>query len=79
MANFIISIQLLVSMVQLGQALSTLSALRQSVFLSYDKLVKPEEPVSVQFGMNLLNLDLCPHKQVCLKVLILVILVSNFL
>jgi hypothetical protein len=64
MANFFLSLILILSLVQLGQALTKLSALRQSVFLGYDKLVKPDEPVQVKFGVNLLNLDLCPHKQV---------------
>ncbi len=64
MKAFLTSLILLVSLVQLGQALSKLSALRQSLFLGYDKLVKPDDQVTVHFGVNLLNLDICPHKQV---------------
>jgi len=64
MKKFLVSLILLLSLVQLGQAVSKLSALRQSLFLGYDKLVKPDDPVKVHFGVNLLNLDICPHKQV---------------
>lgn len=64
MKKFLVSLILLLSLVQLGQAISKLSALRQSLFLGYDKLVKPDDPVQVHFGVNLLNLDICPHKQV---------------
>ena len=51
-------------------ATSNLSTLRASLFHSYDKLVMPDEPVKVKFGFTLLNLDICPHKQVP-KVLII--------
>jgi hypothetical protein len=44
--------------------LSKLSALRQSIFANYDHLVKPDEQVTVRFGIGLLNLEICPHKQV---------------
>ena len=46
---------------------SKLSLLRQTVFEGYDNLVKPDETVTVKFGISLLNLETCPHKQVSLK------------
>ena len=47
---------------------SKLSLLRQTVFEGYDNLVKPDKTVTVKFGISLLNLDTCPHKQVSLGV-----------
>jgi hypothetical protein len=44
--------------------LSKTSALRQAIFYGYDPLVKPDEKITVKFGISLLNLELCPHKQV---------------
>ncbi len=44
--------------------LSKTSALRQSIFYGYDNLVKPDDSVKVKFGISLLNLEYCPHKQV---------------
>jgi len=64
MTKIIISIFLLISLVELGKASSKLSALRQSLFWSYDKLLHPGSPVQVTFGIALQNLELCPHKQV---------------
>ena len=46
---------------------SKLSLLRQTVFEGYDNLVKPDETVTVKFGVSLLNLETCPHKQVSTK------------
>ncbi len=31
----------------------------------YDSLVKPDELVTIKFGISILNLEICPHKQVC--------------
>ena len=44
--------------------LSKQSLLRQTVFEGYDNLVKPDETITVKFGVTLLNLEACPHKQV---------------
>ena len=44
--------------------LSKNSALRQSMFYGYDSLVKPDEAITVKFGISFLNLEYCPHKQV---------------
>jgi hypothetical protein len=63
----LILILLVVSLAEFSQAFSKLSALRQSIFLGYDRHVLPDEPVKVKFGFNLLNLDVCPHKQVFLN------------
>jgi hypothetical protein len=65
----LILILIVISFAEFSQAISKLSALRQSVFLGYDKLVLPDEPVKVRFGFTLLNIDVCPHKQVNSKYL----------
>ena len=44
--------------------LSKLSALRQNIFHGYDNLVKPDDQVIAMLGITLLNLEICPHKQV---------------
>ena len=68
----LILILIVISLAEFSQAISKLSALRQSVFLGYDKLVLPDEPVKVRFGFTLLNIDVCPHKQVNSSLFILI-------
>lgn len=51
---------------------SKLSLLRQTVFEGYDNLVKPDETITVKFGVSLLNLETCPHKQVRLYRIVIV-------
>jgi hypothetical protein len=41
-----------------------ISALRSAVLTGYDKMVKPEEKTTVNVGLRVINLSLCPHKQV---------------
>ena len=76
-------ILIVISLAEFSQAISKLSALRQSVFLGYDKLVLPDEPVKVRFGFTLLNIDVCPHKQVNSKPSlfeeILLLFIGNYL
>ena len=40
------------------------SDLRRDLFANYDKLVKPDEAVTVNFSINVLGLSYCPHKEV---------------
>ena len=54
-------------------ATSNLSTLRASLFHSYDKLVMPDSLVKVQLGMTLLNVDVCPHKQVVKLVILSIV------
>jgi hypothetical protein len=66
MANHIFA-SLLVAfcLISFGESkLSKTSALRQSIFADYDHLVKPDEQVTVKLGISILNLEICPHKQV---------------
>ena len=44
---------------------SKLSNLKDRIFKGYDKEVKPDHQVKLELGMELLDLHLCPHKQVC--------------
>ena len=43
---------------------SEISDLKQFVFKGYDKTVKPDDQVKVNVGFQILDLRLCPHKQV---------------
>ena len=63
---FVVALVVVVAVVVVGDvsAASKLSVLRSSVFHGYDRLVMPDTPVQVEFGVNILNLHLCPHKQV---------------
>ena len=61
-----LAVALAIAVIFFGDALATskMSVLRSSVFHGYDKLVMPDSPMEVKFGITILNLHLCPHKQV---------------
>ena len=51
------------------RATSRNSDLKDRVFQGYDRTINPDHKVVVTMGFNLMNLHLCPHKQVRLLII----------
>ena len=48
-----------------ASGINQVSVLKKGLLAGYDKTVKPEGVTKVKVGHHVLDLDLCPHKQVC--------------
>ena len=64
----IIFLILFLSLLQLqtcfGDHVGQLSTLHKVVLDGYDKGAKPDGQIKVKFGMEILRVSLCPHKEV---------------
>ena len=55
---------LFLSLLQLQTCFGQLSTLHKVVLDGYDKGAKPDGQIEVKFGMEILRVSLCPHKEV---------------
>lgn len=62
-----------------GDHVGQLSTLHKVVLDGYDKGAKPDGQIKVKFGMEILRVSLCPHKEVCSLLQYLVIFSNNLL